>query len=174
MFFFQNQNEICISYSFAMVLITTFTDDSDKPCLRPAIQEEDGVIVLHDRSTELILMDNETSTCLPAHTQGGRFRHAVVYFYVPTPEDALRFILEISEMECTYSSLVVYHLYGNGDMYIQCILVGSDGTQEIQKCEFMCSNICPQESVATIYVKTQRVLKMPHGSPSICGISLPN
>ena len=103
--------------------MTTLTDDSEKPCLRPGIQEEDGIIVLHDRNTELILMDNDASTCLAGPIQGGRFRHVVAYFYMPKPEDALRFVLEISGIKCTHPSLVVYHCYRNGDIHMQCILM---------------------------------------------------
>ena len=153
--------------------MTTLTDDSDKPCPQPGTHVEDDVIVVHDRNTELTLMDSKISTCFAGLIQGGRSRRVKAYFHVPTPEYVLRFVLEISGMECTNPSLVVYHWHGNGDITMQCILIGSSDTQEIQKCEFICNNICPQASVATIYVQTQKVLGKPYDSRSICGIRMP-
>ena len=57
---------------------------------------------------------------------------------------------------------------------MQCILMESGDTEGIQKYEFMCTNICPQELVVTIYVQMRNIKEKQPGSPSICGISLPN
>ena len=153
--------------------MTTLLDDSDTPCPQLNIRQEDGIIVVSDRNTELSLMDNDISTCLPALTQGRVFQRMAAYFYVPPSEYALQFVMDISGVECTQPSVVVYHGYSNGDIHMECILTGSHDIQGIQQCEFMCTNICPQESVVEIYVQTQKVPGNPSYSPLICGISLP-
>ena len=152
--------------------MTTLLDDSDTSCPHVDIRQEDGTIVVLDRNTELSLMDNNTSTCLRVLTQGRVFQRMVAYFYVPTSEYALQFVLDISGMECTQPSVVVYHGYNNGGIYVECILTGAHDIQGIQQCEFMCTNICPQESVVEIHVQTQKVSGNPNYSPMICGISL--
>ena len=151
--------------------MTTLLDDSDTPCPQLNIRQEDGVIVVSDRNTELSLMDDDISTCLPVLTQDRVFQRMVAYFYVPPSEYAMQLVLDISGMECTQPS--VYHGYNNGNIHMECILTGSHDIQGIRQCEFMCTNICPQESVVEMYVQTQKDPRKANYSPLICGIRLP-
>ena len=134
--------------------MTTIEDSSDIPCQQPENGQGDVVVVV-DRSTELKLMDNDASTCVTAFDQSHTFRRIVTYFYVPNPVHTLQFVMEISGMECIHPRLAVYHRYGDGDMNIECVITAIRDAGAVQQCEFMCTNVCPKESVVKIYIQTQ-------------------
>ena len=155
--------------------MTTLVDDTgDTPCSQPVREPGDGVIVVLDRSTELKLMDDDVTSCVAAFEQGRTFRRIVAYVYVPTSGDILQFDLDISGIECNNPSFVVYHAHVDGDQKMECILTEARDVGAVQQCKFMCTNICPKDSVFKVYFQTQRILWEQNDSASICKIKLMN
>ena len=153
--------------------MTTIEDNSsDTPCPQPDSGQEDGVIVIVDRNMEIKLMDNDASTCVAAFDQSRRFRRIVTYFYVPNPVHTLQFVLELLGMKCIHPSFAVYHRYGDGDMNMECVVTTTRDAGAVQQCEFMCTNVCPKESVVKVYIQTQTNYREQNGTASICGIKL--
>ena len=155
--------------------MTILVDDTgDTPCPQPVREQDNDVIVVLDRSTELKLMDDDVTSCVAAFEQSRTFRRIVAYVYIPTTVPTLHFSLEISGMECNNPSLVVYHAYGNGDKKVECILTKARDVGAVQRCKFACTNIWPNESVVKVYFQIQRVSLEHNYSVSICKIELIN
>ena len=155
-------------------MTTLEEESSDMPCPQSESGQAENVIVVSDRSTELKLMDNVASTCVAAFAQRRRFRRIVAYFYVPNSVYAVRFVLEISEMKCTDPRLAVYYRYDDGGMNMECVVTTARDAGAVQECEFICTNVCPTESIVKIYIQTQTDTREQNDYSSICGIKLPN
>ena len=153
--------------------MTTMVDESsDTPCPRSGWGQDDGVVVVSDRNTELKLMDSDSSTCVAMYAQGKIFWRVVAFIYIPNSVYTVPLILEISGTECTHPGLVVYHV--QGDILMECRLQIARHAGAVQRCEFVCTHIFPNESVLEIYIQTRWVSVMQNDSASICKIELKN
>ena len=156
-------------------MTTTLVDGfSDRACPLPDDGPLDGIIVIFDRSTEIKLMDDDDSTCLGVFSDGRSFQRLVAYIYVPIPVTTLRLVLTISGMECSHPGLLVYHGNGYSDMNVECSQAASRHEGGMQQCEFLCTSICPNQSVVKIYVQTQLFPQEQNDFVSICGMVLKN
>ena len=155
-----------------MTIIVDQRDDA--PCPQSVNNQYRDVIIVRSRIAEMKLMDGADSTCLPMFVGDRRFPRFVAYVYVPIPVDTLRVVLKISGTKCTDPGIAVYHQYGVGDMNMECIIMETSGVGAIDRCEFLCTNICPIKSVVEIYIQSQKTPRGNNASASLCEIRLTN
>ena len=119
-------------------------------------------------------MDNDDSTCFGVFKDGCRFQRIMAYIYVTIPVITLRLAPKISGMEYPHPGLLVYHGNGYSGMYVECSLTASRHEERVQQCEFMCTNICTNQSVVKSYVQTHKFSPEHNDPVSIGGMMLKN
>ena len=125
-----------------------------------------------DREAELILMDEDVSTCLVTFEQGRRFLRLVAFVYMPVTAYNLRVQLDLWDMSCTDPGLAVYEklpVVGNIIKYIQCIPeLHTDLNDDLTRCVYVCNHIHSCESVIEITVRLEKLAFGPAGGVKVC------
>ena len=163
--------------------MTVLLDESKLPSctLGPLTYSAYGnaMITVENRSTELLLMDQDIDTCLVAFDQGHRFLRLGAYIYVPSAVNSLRIEVNMSGLPCDDPGLVVYHHLSTGEHaqfeFQQCALstptAGEDAGQE---CGFVCHNVCSEKMVAKVFVQVETWLQKDNAPMKICDMNVVN
>ena len=163
-------------------LMTVLETKSKIPsCAAQYLPETDdiAVVTVHDRTAELALMDNDTSTCLQAFDHDSQFLSLVAYIYVPSCMSNMHVMLHIFGLACTDQSITVYHRLSTAEHYgiqfQECIRVmaGNIYDQRAQ-CKFVCQNVWSVSAIVKVgilIVKTTWKMTEP---ARICGINVAN
>ena len=125
-----------------------------------------------DREAELILMDEDVSTCLVAFEQGRRFFRLVAFVYMPVTAYSLRVQLDLWDMSCTDPGLAVYEklpVVDSAIKYIQCSSEKhTDSNDKLTRCVYVCSHIHSWDSVIEITVRLEKLAFGPAGGVKVC------
>ena len=169
--------------SLAVSLMTVLIEDTATPSCPPAQLDKMGgvpMVTVVDRSTELSLLDDDSSTCLSAFEHGRQYFHLMAYIYVPFSNPLVRVVIVVSGLPCSVPDLFVYHQVSmavrHKDIHYQeCGLIETrDVVGSMQQCEYVCYQISPDASVVKVGIRAENLPWQFNGSGKVCGMTAVN
>ena len=138
-----------------------------------------ATIAVENRSTELVLMDQDIDTCLIVFHQGRRFLRLVAYIYVLSVVNSLRIQVNMTGLPCNDPGLVVYHQLSTSEHaqfeFQECALTTPNAEKDAgQECGFVCHNVCPERFVVKISVQIERWLQKDNAPIKMCDMNVAN
>ena len=146
--------------------MTVLIEDTATPsCPSAQLDKMGGVpmVTVVDRSTELLLLDDDSGTCLSAFENGRQYFHLMAYIHVPSSTQLLRVAIVVSGLLCSVPDLFVYHQLSmavrHEDIHYQeCGLTETvDVAGSMQQCEYVCYQISPDASVVKVGFRAENL-----------------
>ena len=135
------------------------------------------IFAVFSRYAELLLMDNNSSSCIVGHDHENTVLHLVSYIYTPSKINALKVVLDIAGLACMDSRLIVYHqkyvIKHDVIPYRQCVLTATNARPDTRRCEFICYvNVCSRATVIAVHIEVQKIPWVTKYEVKICDTSI--
>ena len=163
--FSQNPLHYLSCYLSAVILMTVTKSEYQRPfCPVLPVAEVYGftIITVFSRYAELLLMDNNSSSCIFGYDHADTVLHLVSYIYTPSKINALKVVLDIAGLACMDSRVILYH---------QNYVIKHDVIPS--RCEFICHvNVCSRATVIAVNIEVQTVPWVAKYEVKICDIRI--
>ena len=167
-------------YAFTVTMMTVTESEYQRPfCPILPAAEVNGftIITVFSGYAELLLMDNNSSSCIVGHNHEDTVFHLVSFIYTPSKINALKVVLDIAGLACMNSRLIVYHqkyvMKHDIIPFRQCALTALNVRPHTSRCEFICHvNVCSRTTVIAVHIEILKVPWVAKSAVKICDISI--
>ena len=139
-----------------------------------------AIVRVDDRTAELALMDNDTSTCLQAFGHDSQFLSLVAYIYVPSCTPDVHVMLHISGLTCAGNGMIVYHQLSTVEhhdiQFQECIpiMIGAESSGHPMPCKFLCQNVWSEAAMTKVGIRIEKMSWEMIEPVKVCGLYVAN